>query len=226
MDNNILVALLALVGALLTALLSTFAAEHYRRFRDSQALAGALAGELGSYAEAWPMIKENFGAMIKDTIDGRRAVLPTKMEKPKDRIFESCVSQIGSLGPELAEDLAYVYNNLNAFRATFALVAEEELPHRQGALLTAALACVTRAHERGANLPAKLKNYARRPYVVHAALALTGLVAVVAALVGLVLWAASRCPAAATPSSATVSVECGQVHVQPRAARDLAEPTK
>lgn len=39
-------ALVAVLGVLGGAYISNFAAEDFRRFRDSQALAGALAGEL------------------------------------------------------------------------------------------------------------------------------------------------------------------------------------
>lgn len=165
MDKTLFPAVLALFGTLVAGFLSTFLSEHHRRFRDKQALAGALAGELGSYKEAWPLLAQNFSLLMEMAKLGERVQIP-KIEKPTDRVFDSCVAQIGSLGPELAEDLAYVYNNLNAFRTTFlSASADEASPQQQHARLESAWACVNRAQARGEDLPERLKAYAKRRYV-------------------------------------------------------------
>lgn len=50
-------ALIGFSGTILVGFVSNFCAEDYRRHRDAVALAGALAGELMSYEEAWPMLE-------------------------------------------------------------------------------------------------------------------------------------------------------------------------
>lgn len=48
------VAFVGLLGVMTGGYFNNFLAEDYKRFRDGQALAGALAGELGSHVEAIP----------------------------------------------------------------------------------------------------------------------------------------------------------------------------
>jgi hypothetical protein len=167
MDKTILPAVLALFGTLVAGFLSSLLSEHHRRFRDKQALAGAFAGELGSYKEGWPMFAKQFPLLFEMAKSGEKVNIP-KIDKPTDRVFESCVGQIGMLGPELAEDLAYVYNNLNAFRTTFILVSSDgTTPRQQLAMLESAWACLNRAQARGEDLPDRLKAYAKRRYVLQ-----------------------------------------------------------
>jgi hypothetical protein len=55
-------ALLAFAGVLVGGYFNNFLAEDYRRFRDSQALAGALAGEIESHAARLGcLLPERFG---------------------------------------------------------------------------------------------------------------------------------------------------------------------
>lgn len=184
MDKALLPAVLALFGTLVAGFLSSFLSEHHRRFRDKQALAGALAGEIGSYREGWPIFETTFPTLIDIVKSGERVEVP-KIDKPTDRVFDSCVAQIGMLGPELAEDLAYVYNNLNAFRAMFFSIASQEAtPQQQYAMLESAWACLNRAKNRGKDLPERLKMYAKRRYALQTLpLLFSGLI-VVALLVG------------------------------------------
>ena len=57
-------AIIGFAGVLAGGYFNNFFAEDYKRFRDSQALAGALAGELQSHAEAVPLIKSGLSAML------------------------------------------------------------------------------------------------------------------------------------------------------------------
>ncbi|MEK8088087.1 hypothetical protein WNB94_16915 [Aquabacterium sp. A3] len=164
MDKSVIGALLALVGTLIAGFLSTFVSEHYRRHCNRTALAGALAGELGSYSEAWPLAHENINNAYNLALSGTEIKLP-KIEKSTDRVFDSCVAQIGLLGPDLADDLAYTYNNINAFRVSIQAASEiHSDPVRQAAMLQAALASMHRANERGKQLPEKLRRVARERY--------------------------------------------------------------
>ncbi|MEX4005167.1 hypothetical protein AB4Y38_40755 [Paraburkholderia sp. EG285A] len=79
-DTN--AALIAFVGVLAGGYLNNFLAEDFRRFRDGQALAGALAGELKSHATAIPILqstlqstadairKPDVGGFVKPTLHG------------------------------------------------------------------------------------------------------------------------------------------------------------
>jgi hypothetical protein len=164
LDKSLIGALLALVGTLIAGFLSTFVSEHYRRHSNRTALAGALAGELGSYSEAWPLAHENINKAYELASSGAELKIP-RIEKPTDRVFDSCVAQIGLLGPDLADDLAYTYNNINAFRVSMQAASEiESDPVRQAAMLQGALASMHRANERGKSLPSKLRSVAKESY--------------------------------------------------------------
>ncbi|TBO32564.1 hypothetical protein EYS42_05075 [Aquabacterium lacunae] len=138
--------------------------EHYRRHCNRTALAGALAGELGSYSDAWPLAHSNVKKIYELAASGAKLRIP-KTEKPNDRVFDSCVAQIGLLGPELADDLAYTYNNINAFRVSIQAASDiDSDPAGQAALLSGALAAMERANERGKTLPERLRLIARESY--------------------------------------------------------------
>lgn len=164
MDKSALTALVALVGTLSVGFASTFLAEHYRRFRDRGSLAGAIAGELASYSEAWPILNDQLSKMIVAFENGAVIKLP-KLDKPTDRVFDSCVAQIGLLGPDLAEATAYVYNNINAFRVAFIASSDPEISNiQQAQLIKNALAALNRANDRGSDLPKKLRTFANESY--------------------------------------------------------------
>jgi hypothetical protein len=164
LDKSVIGALLALVGTLIVGFLSTFVSEHYRRHSNRTALAGALAGELGSYSEAWPLLRERIKLLHESASSGAELKIP-KIEKPTDRVFDSCVAQIGLLGPELAEDLAYTYNNINALRVSMRAASElDSDPLRQAGLLHAALASLQRVNDRCESLPSKLRSVAKERY--------------------------------------------------------------
>lgn len=121
--GSFLAALLALCGVIIAGYLSNFVAEDYKRFRDGSSLAAALSGELRSYQEGaemlGPMLSNLIAAIMKLPADQRLPV--PKFDIPPDPVFDSSVKQLGLLGPELAGDVAYVYQQLRAFRQGFSL---------------------------------------------------------------------------------------------------------
>jgi hypothetical protein len=163
-ERSLIAALLTLTGTLIAGFLSTFLAEDYRRFRDRASFAGAIAGELASYNEAWPMLEELLPKLINAANNQNKLTIP-RIEKPTDRVFDNCVAQIGLLGPELAEDVAYVYNNINAFRVSFISSSAPDLSSLQiAATLQGGLDAMNRAKIRGEQLPKKLRELASEKY--------------------------------------------------------------
>lgn len=165
MEASVIAALIALVAALVVSLINTFFGEDYRRSRDAKSLAGALAGELGSYAEAFPMLRKGINLSIERGDKGESMPKTPKFDKPSDRVFEGCVADIGLLGAELAEEVAYVYNNLNAFRVAIMVANDPDTSDNlQLQLLKNALDALERTQKRGASLPQKLKDYSVKKY--------------------------------------------------------------
>src|SRR5437016_4469123 len=119
-------AMAGVTGTLVIGFLANFVSEDYRRFRDGKSLAGAIAGELSSYAEALPMLEGALHGMLERLAADKAARLP-KIEKPTDRVFDGSVAKLGLLGNELVEEVVYVYNNINAFRTSMALVSGDGL---------------------------------------------------------------------------------------------------
>jgi hypothetical protein len=158
-------ALLGFGGSLIVAFVANFCAEDYRRHRDSVALAASLAGELASYEDAWPLLRSSLVAMHARCLDGNTVSIP-KMPKPTDRVFDANVGKIGLLGPKLAEDLAYVYNQINAFREMFKTLMDESAlsAEQQAARLWACMTTLDWALERGQPLPDRLRAFAEKRY--------------------------------------------------------------
>jgi hypothetical protein len=158
-------ALLGFSGSLIVAFLANFCAEDYRRHRDSVALAAALAGELASYEDAWPILRSSLGGMHEQSLAGNRVLFP-KMSKPTDRVFEANVGKVGLVGPELAEDLAYVYNQVNAFREMIKTLMDESdlAAEQQAARLRACITTLDQASARDESLPDRLRKFAKKRY--------------------------------------------------------------
>jgi hypothetical protein len=89
-----------------------------------------------------------------------------KIPKPVDRVFEANVARLGLLGPELSEELAYVYNQFNAFRDLFKTLMEEpELAADQQAVrLAVCITTLERAVARGEQLPVHLRKLTKKWY--------------------------------------------------------------
>jgi hypothetical protein len=117
------VALVGFFGVIIGGYLKDFVAEDFRRFRDSQALAGALSGELQSHAVAMPVLLLRLNGMLIVANEGNELGLP-ETEKPTSPIFEANVARIGLLGPKIAGEVAAVYEQINGFRAGFVMLAK------------------------------------------------------------------------------------------------------
>lgn len=116
-------AIIAASGALAVAYASNFLAEQYRRHLDSTSWASALAGELESHASAFYLLKAGLRGM--EMTARQRKPLPLHgMPMPTDPIFDSAPAKVGVLGPELAGECAYAYEQLRAFRVGMQVIAE------------------------------------------------------------------------------------------------------
>jgi len=159
-------ALVGLLGVMAGGYFNNFLAEDYRRFRDGQALAGALAGELESHAEPIKAIKTGLEMMVLQLADGKRLTLP-EWPIPSSPLFDENASKIGLLEPQLARDVAYVYENLRAFRQNFHMATKHhhEMPSAwTSATFVGCMAAITRAEARGLPLIDRLKALAEESY--------------------------------------------------------------
>jgi hypothetical protein len=166
MEPALVGALIGFGGSLTVSFLANFCAEDYRRHRDSLALAGALAGELASYKDAWPQLRTALQKMHENTSAGNKISFP-KIAKPVDRIFDANVARIGLLGPALAEELAYVYNQVNAFRELLkTLIDEPDIgADQQSARVASCIATLDRTVARAELLPENLRKLTKKWYV-------------------------------------------------------------
>lgn len=160
------VALVGLLGVMVGGYFNNFLAEDYKRFRDGQALAGALAGELESHAEPIPFIKNGLEKMVLGLADGKPLTLP-EWPIPPSPLFDQNASKIGMLGAQSAKDVAYVYENLRAFRQNFHMLSK----HHSGmslewshSMVVGCLATISRAEHRGLPLVENLNSQATESY--------------------------------------------------------------
>jgi len=164
MSDPLLAAIIASSAALIVAFLNSIAAEVFRRHKDRKALAAAIAGELASYEPALPIIQQVLRTTIQAIeAEARSTIIFRPFDKPKDFVFEKAVEKLGLLGPKLAEDIVYVYSNLNAFRVSFSLITThfKEMPDAEvRARCVACLEAIDRTVQRGTPLIAALKNVA------------------------------------------------------------------
>jgi len=162
--GSFLTALIALAGIYVV----NFVAEDYRRFRDGSSLAAGLAGELSSYLEAYATLSPLLEDLSRRHKNGER-MLMLDMGVPPDPFYESNVGKLGLLGPEFAENTAFVYQNLKAFRSLFSLTCRKHLEMETGHIAIALDSCnaaLGRAHTRGVTLVANLKARAIDEYPV------------------------------------------------------------
>lgn len=172
MDAPLATVLVALIGAfiaLTVAWRTNFVAEDFRRFRDGSALAAALLGELRAYEPALPMLKRTLRSWIA-AVDNRTSAALTfrPFEVPVDPVFTSGIEKLGLLGPDLAENVSYVYANIRAFRVGMRIITSKPDPCmgpaelKQRCLLC--LEALERASSRGDELVAALDTRAKRQY--------------------------------------------------------------
>ena len=116
-------AIIAAGGAVVVAYASNFVAEQYRRHLDSTGWASAIAGELKSHAEAFPLLKQLFTDLLQCVEENKPLPLyPIPM--PIDPVFDSAPAKVGLLGAQFAGEVAFAYENLRAFRGAFFVVVE------------------------------------------------------------------------------------------------------
>jgi hypothetical protein len=151
-----------LIGSFAVAYLTHFVAEDYRGFKRGSALAAALAGELKSYLEG--------SREFEKAAPELRSLLATEtpMHMPdtrtgSHRVFEAGVSDLGLLGLKTSESVAYVYQQIDAFRSVWKALCIAP-PSLQANLLEGALTCIRRATERGEPLIEDLELRARASY--------------------------------------------------------------
>lgn len=164
LSDPLLAAVIGASAALIVVFINTFAIENYRRFQSRKALAGALAGELSSYSDAFELLEKNIRILIEKakTVG---LIEFNAFDKPSDKVFESCVKDIGLLGSRLAEDVAYVYNNLNAFRIAFDSASKSDDVNYQELSLRYALGSLERIKNK--DLPTRLHEEASKSYLPY-----------------------------------------------------------
>jgi hypothetical protein len=158
--------LAALIAAVLSAYVTGMVAEDYRRYRDAQGIAAALAGELSGYLVAVDLLQKAFAIMRQQIQAGVK--LPFKeFEAPKDVVYLALVEKIGLLGPDLARETAYVYQRILGFRTGYALLTREHASLNSDniiASLTMLSEHLTEVAARGKAHVAKLHEKVREPY--------------------------------------------------------------
>ena len=190
-------ALIAFVGVLAGGYVNNFVAEDFRRFRDSQALAAALVGELDSHASAVDELKPALKTVFEIARSGQPLSLQ-ELPMASSPIFEANVEKIGLLGSKLANDVAFVYEQIRAFRVAFHQLSihhKEMTPEWRAATVTSCEKAIDRATNRGKPLLASLASHAKKRYWKHFVVENWGAVlvsvAIGAAIVGGVHYAAA-----------------------------------
>lgn len=117
-------ALIAFAAVVLVGYGSHFLAEDYRRSREGKAIAAALAGELRSIMLSLPELRPNL-AQMKVLLDRNMKIALPEMPDQSSPIFEKCADKVGMLGVELAGDIAFVYDQIRAFRTSFQLLSKQ-----------------------------------------------------------------------------------------------------
>ena len=159
-------ALIGFLGVMAGGFFNNFLAEDYRRFRDGQALAGALAGELESHAEPAQNIKNGLESMLSQSVSEEGLKLP-EWPIPPSPLFDQNASKIGLLDAQMARDVAYVYENLRAFRQNFHMLSKHhrDMPKDWAhSMIVGCLAAFNRAEMRGMPLVHNLKKHASESY--------------------------------------------------------------
>ncbi|WP_423383529.1 hypothetical protein [Burkholderia sp. LMG 32019] len=116
-------AIIAAGGAVLVAYASNFVAEQYRRHLDSTGWASAIAGELKSHAEAFPLLRQLFTDLLQ-CVEKEKPLPLYPIPMPFDPVFDSTPGKVGLLGAQFAGEVAFAYENLRAFRGAFVVVIE------------------------------------------------------------------------------------------------------
>ncbi|WP_118185709.1 hypothetical protein [Paraburkholderia phosphatilytica] len=197
-------ALIGLLGVMAGGYLNNFFAEDYRRFRDSQSLAGALAGELESHGDAALQIKKSLELLIDAALPRDRIKLPVEWQEPNSPVFEANAGQIGMLGPDSAKDVAYVYELIRTFRSSIALISKSHADMGPEWMISMANACVEEVEhceKRGGPLIERLRRHASETYWRRPSTLKQLIVATI--LVGALLAAAWASGSSSSPTNCT-----------------------
>lgn len=207
-------ALIAFVGVLAGGYFNNFIGEDYRRFRDSQALAGALAGELDSHSKGMellsPILVNIQGAVTKDI-----ALALPEFPPPPSPVFEALVDKIGSLGPDLARDVAFVYEQITAFRTSFHMLSKhhQQMPQawREG-LVRSARDRLDSAAEKGPKLLNDLTAHAKQSYWRHSAIPKWAATLAAVVIIGFGTWAVIHTHEPNHVQQCTTTLDPGALH--------------
>lgn len=156
-----------IIVGLLAAYATAILAEDYRRFRDGQSLAAALYGELQAHIEAFEVGIPTLKAIREHLKTGTPLNYMPPFEPPADPVYDSGVGRLGFLGPEIARDVAYTYQNINAFRAAYSTMTKTYSNVDSFILvgtLTGAISAAINAEERGKKALVQLDKSARTKY--------------------------------------------------------------
>lgn len=121
--ENVAPALIAFTSAILVGFGGHFAAEDYRRFRDSTAIAAAMAGELGSILLSLPGLHTVLTSM-KGRLDELQPISLPEVPDQSSPIFEANAEKVGLLGVDFAKRVAFTYDQIRAFRTSFQLLSK------------------------------------------------------------------------------------------------------
>ncbi|WP_459906481.1 hypothetical protein [Caballeronia sp. HLA56] len=157
-------AILGFVGVLAGGYVNNFIAVDYRRFRDAQGLAAALAGELNSHLVQLAWIVTQMQNLTQYA--GKEISYATDYEIPGSPLFNANTTNIGLLGPDLAGRTAWTYDRLAAFRINWKLLIAHSNATKimDGFLLDQSNNAVTAVLATGPRLVTDLKAFASLSY--------------------------------------------------------------
>lgn len=196
-------ALVGLLGVMAGGYLNNFLPEDYKRFRDSQALAGALAGELESHGDSASQMKASLDLII-GAAESMASVKIPEWPVANSPIFEANAEKIGALDPDNAKDVAYVYEHIRAFRVALNMLSKHHVEMGVGWRTSMAQGCsdaIGRAEDRGKPLVERLKRHAKASYWCRLATLMQ--CAVVLVLVAALLFAVMLVPGPTASTNCT-----------------------
>jgi hypothetical protein len=160
-------ALIAFISAILVGFITHFVAEDYRRFRDGQAVAASLAGELRSITSSLPELRQGLLGM-KGLLENLQPLSLPELPDQSSPMFEANVPKIGLLGAEIAGELAFIYDQIRAFRTSFQLLSKHHSVMSgewSGALVGRCVLLIDSNEQNARNLIVKLNESALTSYV-------------------------------------------------------------
>jgi len=161
MGMEIEVALIAGTVSLLGVGVSNFLAEKYKRLNESRALAAAFAGELATATRNYDDARKSWGGALERAKGGETLTFPKLPQQSPTPIFDANVGKVGSLGPDLAGEVAFVYAEIRTFRAGLDVTAALTQGAQQAETLGLTLAAMDRANAAAIPLIQQLRAHAK-----------------------------------------------------------------